>query len=69
MSYSAPFPGKEWELAAYYLKTGQIKVDKLIDRKIGMEAIASAFDDLKILGKVKGKILMEGNMSKKFLSC
>ncbi|NLN41555.1 MAG: galactitol-1-phosphate 5-dehydrogenase [Clostridiales bacterium] len=60
MSYSAPFPGKEWELAAYYLKTGQIKVDKLIDRKIGMEAIASAFDDLKILGKVKGKILMEG---------
>jgi len=60
MSYSAPFPGKEWELAAYYLKTGQIKVDKLIDRKIAMEDIASAFDDLKIPGKVKGKILMEG---------
>ena len=48
-------------------KNRAIKVDKLIDRKIGMEAIASAFDDLKILGKVKGKILMEGNMSKKFL--
>lgn len=60
MSYSAPFPGKEWELAAYYLKTKQIKVDKLIDRKIGMESIASAFDDLKVPVKVKGKILVEG---------
>ena len=59
MSYSAPFPGKEWELAAYYLNREQIKVDRLIDRKIGMESIASAFNDLKVPGKVKGKILME----------
>lgn len=60
MSYSAPFPGKEWELAGYYLKTKQIKVDRLIDRKIGMESIGSAFHDLKVPGEVKGKILMEG---------
>lgn len=59
MSYSAPFPGKEWELAAYYLQSKQIKVEKLIDRKIGMGSLASAFDDLKISGKVKGKILIE----------
>ena len=25
MSYSAPFPGKEWELVAYYFKTGQLR--------------------------------------------
>ena len=60
MSYSAPFPGREWELAAYYLKTKQIRVEKLIDRKIGIESIADAFQDLKVPGKVKGKILMEG---------
>lgn len=59
MSYSAPFPGREWELAAYYLKTKQIRVEKLIDRRIGMESIAEAFEDLKVPGKIKGKILME----------
>ncbi len=59
MSYSAPFPGREWDLAAYYLQTGQIQVDKLIDRKIPMEEIAKAFEDLAIPGKVKGKILLE----------
>ena len=60
MSYSAPFPGEEWELAAYYLKTKEIKVDRLIDRRIDMESLAAAFEDLKVPGKVKGKILMEG---------
>lgn len=27
MSYSAPFPGKEWELTAHYFGTGQLKFD------------------------------------------
>jgi L-iditol 2-dehydrogenase len=27
MSYSAPFPGKEWELVAHYFATGQLKFD------------------------------------------
>lgn len=27
MSYSAPFPGKEWELTAHYFATGQLKFD------------------------------------------
>ncbi len=26
MSYSAPFPGKEWELTAHYFATGQLKI-------------------------------------------
>lgn len=59
MSYSAPFPGREWELAAYYLKTKQIRVDKLIDRIIPLQDIGSAFDDLAVPGRVKGKILLE----------
>ena len=27
MSYSAPFPGREWELTAHYFATGQLKFD------------------------------------------
>lgn len=60
MSYSAPFPGREWELTAYYFEKGYIKVEKLIDRIIPLKDIADAFADLEIPGKVKGKILLEG---------
>ena len=28
MSYSSPFPGKEWELTAHYFATGQLKFDR-----------------------------------------
>ncbi len=59
MSYSAPFPGSEWELAGYYLQNKQVKVDKLIDRIIPMKDIAEVFKDLEVPGKVKGKILLE----------
>jgi L-iditol 2-dehydrogenase len=59
MSYSAPFPGREWELAGYYFEKGMIRVDKLIDRIIPLKDISQAFDDLTVPGKVKGKILME----------
>lgn len=60
MSYSAPFPGYEWELAGYYLQTKQIRINKLIDRKIPMEDITRAFEDLIVPGRVKGKVLLEG---------
>ncbi len=59
MSYSPPFPGKEWPLAGHYLQQKLVKVDKLIDRIIPLSSIASAFDDLTVPGKVKGKILLE----------
>jgi L-iditol 2-dehydrogenase len=59
MSYSAPFPGREWELAGHYFKNGQLRVDRLIDRIIPLEEIGRAFEDLEVPGKVKGKILME----------
>ncbi len=57
MSYSAPYPGKEWNLAAYYLKKGLIKVDKLIDRIIPLQEIGEAFGDIEE-NKVKGKVLL-----------
>lgn len=58
MSYSAPFPGREWTLGAHYLGTGQIKVDKLIDRKISIEELPAAFAAVEA-HQVNGKIIME----------
>ena len=60
MSYSAPFPGKEWELVAYYFKTGQLKFDdSFIYKKIPLSRIAEAFQMFNIPGAVKGKILID----------
>lgn len=60
MSYSAPFPGKEWELAAHYFHTGQLKFDEsLIFRKVPLSGIAGAFELYKVPGTVKGKILVD----------
>jgi len=59
MSYSAPFPGREWDLAAHYIANGAVKCERLIDRIIPMEQICEAFADLETPGKVNGKILMK----------
>ena len=60
MSYSAPFPGKEWELVAHYFKTGELKVDdSFIFQKCPLSQIADAFALYKVPGAVKGKILID----------
>ena len=60
MSYSAPFPGKEWELAAHYFRTGALKFDEsFVYRKIPLSQIADAFELYKTPGLVKGKILID----------
>ncbi len=60
MSYSAPFPGKEWTLTAHYFKTGDLKFDpRFIDKKIGLSEIAKAFELFKTPGTVKGKLLID----------
>lgn len=59
MSYSSPFPGKEWELTAHYFSTGELKFDDdLIFKKLPMCDIKKGFDMYKIPGRVKGKILL-----------
>ncbi len=58
MSYSSPYPGKEWLMAAYYLGTGQIKVEPLIDRKISLEEMWQAFEAIEA-GQVSGKVIVE----------
>ncbi|NLG89995.1 MAG: galactitol-1-phosphate 5-dehydrogenase [Clostridiaceae bacterium] len=59
MSYSAPFPGDEWELTAHFFKNGKLKFDEsLIFKKLPMEKAKEAFDMYKTPGSVKGKILL-----------
>ncbi len=59
MSYSAPFPGMEWELTAHYFSTGALKFDdSFIFRKFPLRNIKDGFDMFKTPGSVKGKILI-----------
>lgn len=60
MSYSAPFPGKEWALTAHYFGTGELKFDdSFIFLKQPLSKIADAFEMYKTPGTVKGKILVD----------
>jgi L-iditol 2-dehydrogenase len=59
MSYSAPFPGKEWELTSHYLSTGQLLIDEdLIFMKFPLADVSKAFDLYKKPQQVQGKILL-----------
>ncbi len=59
MSYSAPFPGKEWELTAHYFATGQLKFDPgFIYKKMPMSQAQEAFQMFKTPGLVQGKVLL-----------
>lgn len=60
MSYSAPFPGQEWELVSHYFKTGLLQFDdSFVFKKMPLSQISSAFDLYKEPGLVKGKILID----------
>lgn len=59
MSYSSPFPGKEWKLTSYYFSSNRLKYDEgLVFRKLPMSRIKEGFDMYKTPGMVKGKILL-----------
>lgn len=59
MSYSAPFPGKEWELTAHYFATGQLKFDSaFIFKRFPLEKAAEAFALYKDPKSVHGKVML-----------
>ena len=59
MSYSAPFPGKEWELTAHYFATGQLRFDeRLIYRMLPLSRVKEAFDLFSAPGTVEGKVML-----------
>lgn len=63
MSYSAPFPGREWSLTAHYFKTGELRFDEsLIFKKIPLSQIDTAFEMYKTKGAVKGKIMIDSTL-------
>lgn len=60
MSYSAPFPGHEWDCVAHYFSTGDLKLDDSFTfRIIPLSKIDEAFELFKTPGTVKGKILID----------
>lgn len=60
MSYSAPFPGHEWEMTAHYFGTGQLQFDdSFIFKVMPLSEIKEAFELFKTPGAVKGKILID----------
>ena len=59
MSYSAPYPGKEWGMTAYYFGTGQLKIDEgFIFKKFHLSEVDKAFSLFKDPTQVKGKVLL-----------
>jgi len=59
MSYSAPFPGREWDMTAHYFGTGELKFDPgFIFRKYPMSRAAEAFALYKDPSQVHGKIML-----------
>lgn len=63
MSYSAPFPGEEWNLTASYFKAGRLMMDEsFIHQRMPLSRIADAFAMYKEPGLVKGKILIDSEL-------
>jgi L-iditol 2-dehydrogenase len=59
MSYSAPFPGREWALTAHYFATGELKFDPaFIFRTYPMSRVAEAFALYRDPSQVHGKIML-----------
>ncbi len=59
MSYSAPFPGREWELTAHCFANGSLGFDEgLIFRHLPLARIAEGFALYQTPGAVKGKIML-----------
>jgi L-iditol 2-dehydrogenase len=60
MSYSAPFPGKEWALTAEAFAAGRLLVtDEMIDEVYPLDDIAAAFDRFAGPNPPAGKLLID----------
>lgn len=59
MSYSAPFPGKEWLWTAHYFATGQLKFDPaFIFKTFPLSQVDKAFALFNTPAQVHGKVLL-----------
>lgn len=63
MSYSAPFPGKEWELTAHFFGNGQLKYhETMVYRKYHLSTAQEAFQEFKTPGAVTGRIMLYNDL-------
>lgn len=59
MSYSAPFPGREWEMVADYATSGRFVFDpQLVFRNFPLSRAAEAFDLFRNPSQVHGKVML-----------
>ena len=58
MSYSAPFPGKEWDLTAHFFAAGGLKYEGMVFRTFPLSQAAEAFMLYRNPSGVKGKVLL-----------
>ncbi|MHC1771589.1 MAG: galactitol-1-phosphate 5-dehydrogenase [Flexilinea sp.] len=59
MSYSAPFPGKEWQMTAEYYASGKLKFDEgFVGGRMPMKEAQEAFMRYKKPGTVNGRVLL-----------
>jgi L-iditol 2-dehydrogenase len=59
MSYSSPFPGREWEMTAKCFSSGELKFDPaFIFRTFPMSEVSEAFALYKNPKQVHGKIML-----------
>lgn len=64
MSYSAPFPGTEWEETARRYASGEIRfIPEMVYKIMPMENAAEAFEMFKSTGQVKGRIILSNSRS------
>lgn len=57
MSYSAPWPGKEWSMTEEHFAKGDLKVlPEMIYKQYPIEQTMEAFNEFTVPGKVMGKI-------------
>ena len=47
MSYSAPFPGMEWQGILDMMKTSQLKLDEMITHRISLDRLPAMFDQIR----------------------
>jgi L-iditol 2-dehydrogenase len=58
MSYSAPYPGKEWSLVAHFLAKGELRIgDDLIYKTYPLSEGREAFMNFKD-GPIRGKVIL-----------
>lgn len=63
MSYSAPFPGREWAMTAAYYASGRLQFDEgLIDSVYPMAQAQEAFLRYENPAQIKGKILLTNDV-------